>query len=406
MKKSILFFVFFMIVFSVFVQGVEYCDTGEICKSNESGTILSNNSEIHTHSEDAICIVYFYGDGCPNCAKIKPYLDDLEQRYGQDISITRYEIYHNLKNYQMYNDFCNVESIPIEQRGVPFVAIDNEYYMGVSQIQNNLEPKILEMIASGEMVCPLGGEMSCHPIEYNETDINHIIQNFKPSFSTISIPLVVVTGLVDGINPCAFAVLIFLLTFLLQVSSNRARMIRAGIAYIIAVYVSYFLAGVGLLSVIQISGFSGIIVKVAAMLAIVAGLINIKDYFWYGKGISLGIPKSKKWVIEKWTQRANIPSALVLGFLVSMFELPCTGGVYLAILAMLASNVTKIKAIYYLLIYNIMFVLPLIVILVLITKGMSAEHIESWRESKKTWMRLVLGIVLVLLGLIMLSGWI
>ena len=388
MRKPTIFLIFLVIILSTFVQGAE------------------DYSELYTHNEDVICVVYFYGEGCSHCAQVKPYLDELEQRYSEMISITRYEIYHDLKNYQMYNDFCNIQSIPIEERGVPFVAIDDEYYMGGGQIKQNLEPKIQEMVAAGEYVCPFEGQMACHPIEYNKTDINHIIQNFKPSFSTLSLPLVIVTGLVDGVNPCAFAVLIFLLTFLLQISSNRKRMIRAGIVYIIAVYTTYFLAGVGLLSVIQVSGFSGLVVKVAAVLAIFAGLINIKDYFWYGKGISLGIPKSKKKVIEKWTHKANIPAALVLGFLVSMFELPCTGGVYLAILAMLADNVTRIKAVYYLLIYNVMFVLPLIVILFFVIKGMSAEHIESWRESKKTWMRLVLGIVLVLLGLVMLVGWI
>ncbi len=408
MRKQIIYFVFLIIILSAFVQGVEYCNTGEVC-SPESGTDSLNDSEVHVHEEGVICVIYFYGEGCSNCAQVKPYLDELEQKYNTEISITKYEIYHNLKNYQLYNDFCNVQSIPIEERGVPFIAIDDEYYMGVSQIKQNLEPKIKEMIAASDYVCPFEGQMACHPIQSNQsntTDINHIIQNFKPSFSTLSLPLIILTGLIDGINPCAFAVLIFLLTFLLQISSNRRRMIKAGIVYIIAVYITYFLAGIGLLSVIQISGFSGIIVKLAAILAIVAGLINIKDYFWYGKGISLSIPKSRKGIIEKWIHRANIPAALVLGFLVSMFELPCTGGVYLAILAMLANNVTRMKAVYYLLIYNIMFVLPLLVILLLVVKGMSAEQIESWRESKKTWMRLVLGILLVLLGLIMLVGWI
>lgn len=404
--KRLIVFCLIIIALSGFVVAEEQCGADEVCGSANTGAIVS--PEIYTHGEEKICVVYFYGDGCSNCAKIKPFLDDLESRYKDDVLITRLEIYHDLKNYQSYNEYCNVQSIDIEQRGVPFVAIGEEYYMGVSQIKQSLEPKIQEMIESGERVCPLGGEMACHPIQQSESgsdDFNQIIENFKPSFATISLPLVVVTGLVDGINPCAFAVLIFLLTFLMQISSNRKRMIKAGIAYIIAVYFTYFIAGIGLLSVIQVSGFSGYVVRGAAVIAIIAGLINIKDYFWYGKGISLGIPDSKKGIIQKWTKRANIPSALVLGFLVSMFELPCTGGVYLAILAMLASSVTKLKAVEYLLVYNFMFVLPLIVIMFLVIRGMSAEKIESWRNAKKTWMRLALGLLLVALGIIMIIGW-
>ncbi|MFH1125956.1 MAG: cytochrome c biogenesis protein CcdA, partial [Candidatus Altiarchaeota archaeon] len=145
-------------------------------------------------------------------------------------------------------------------------------------------------------------------------------------------------------------------------------------------------------------------VKIAAVVAILAGLVNIKDYFWYGKGFTLKIPESKKKTIESWVHKANIPGALVLGFLVSMFELPCTGGVYLAILALMADTMTRLKAILYLLIYNVMFVAPLLVILVLILKGMKAEHIENWRQSKKNFMKLAMGLLLLVLGTVMLLG--
>jgi cytochrome c biogenesis protein CcdA len=214
-----------------------------------------------------------------------------------------------------------------------------------------------------------------------------------------------VTGLVDSINPCAFAVMIFLLTFLLEVSNNTKRVLKAGLAYIASVYVTYFLSGLGFLSVVQLMGISGIIVKIAAVVAILAGLINIKDYFWYGRGFTLKIPESKKETIERWVHRANVPGAIVLGFLVAMFELPCTGGVYLAILALMADQMTKMKAIAYLLIYNVMFVLPLLAILLLVIKGMKAEHIESWRQSGKNLMKLAMGLLLVILGAAMLLGW-
>jgi len=218
----------------------------------------------------------------------------------------------------------------------------------------------------------------------------------------LSLPLILGAGLIDGINPCAFAVLIFLIVFLLHVSNTKKPMIKAGLAYISAVYVSYFLAGLGLLSIIQIAGISLIVIKIAAVVAIVAGLINIKDYFWYGKGFSLKIPESKKPIIERFAKKANIPAAIVLGFLVSMFELPCTGGVYFAILALLADKVTKINAIYYLGIYNLAFILPLIIILLAVLFGMKAEHIERWRTRRKNVMKLILGLLLILLGLSLL----
>lgn len=356
-----------------------------------------------SHNPDAICIMYFYGTECPKCAQTTPYIESLEAKYGDKIAVTKYEIYHNVKNYQIYNNLCAVQNVEMGQRKIPLVAIGNEYYIGVSKIKDNLELKINEMLKSGERICPLGGEMSCHYIKGHESeDTDHFILNFKDG---ITIPLVIGAGLIDGINPCAFAVLIFLLAFLMEVSSNKRRMVKAGIAYVVSVYITYFVAGLGLLTFIQVTGASSVIVKIAAAIAIITGLINIKDYFWYGKGISLKIPESKKGIIEGLVKKANLPAAFILGALVSMFELPCTGGVYLAIVAMLSSTVTKAKAIYYLLAYNIMFVLPLIIIIIAVTKGMKAEHIENWRKSQRNVMKLVLGLLLLLLGIVMLLGW-
>ncbi|MFH1331930.1 MAG: cytochrome c biogenesis protein CcdA [archaeon] len=361
------------------------------------------NSGILTHEdEEGICVIYFYGEGCSKCAEIKPFIDQIEQKYKGQIHITKLELYRNLENYQLYNQYCTIQNIPLQERGIPLVAVGDKFFMGTTQISENLEPAIQEAIQKGQDACPLPGEMSCHALNITETETDPVIPGLKDK---ITLPIILGAGLADGINPCAFAVLIFLITFLIEVSSTKKRMIKAGLVYIGAVYVTYFLAGLGLLAAIQVIGLTQIIVKVAAGIAIIAGVINIKDYFWYGKVISLQIPESKKGIIEKWVYKANIPAAIVLGFLVSMFELPCTGGIYLAILAMLSNTVTQTTAIYYLLIYNLMFVLPLIIILLAITFGMKAEHIENWRQKKRNWMRLVMGLVLLALGIALLLGW-
>lgn len=344
-------------------------------------------------ANEKICVVYFYSDTCQHCANLKPYLDEIDSKYNDKIMLTRYEV-HNLKNYELYNKFCGFNNLPLEERKVPLLGINDKFLIGEYEIRDNLEKEINRALETGIRKCPLQGEMECHPLNDTREGTDNLIKG------KVTWPLVLVTGLVDGINPCAFAVLIFLLTYLITISNKKRRMLIAGIAYIASVYVTYLLAGFGILTAIQVSGLSGIIFKVAAGIAIVAGIINIKDYFYYGKGFSLKIPDSKKSIIERFAYKANIPAAIVLGFLVSMFELPCTGGVYLAILAMLANS--NVIALPYLLVYNLMFVLPLIVIMLVIYFGMKAEHIERWKESRKNWMRLVLGLVLVGLGLIML----
>ncbi|MEW6329228.1 MAG: cytochrome c biogenesis protein CcdA [Candidatus Micrarchaeota archaeon] len=348
-----------------------------------------------------LCVIYFYGEGCQYCARTAPFIDEVEREYAGKIKITRMEIYNNYENYRVFSQYCALKNIGSDERGIPTVLVGNAYLIGESEVKEKLRGAIERELASNSTVCPLQGMMACH---LGANDTSPAIPALANE-AGISIPLIIGAGLVDGINPCAFAVLIFLLAYLLSVSANRTRMLKAGAAYIIAVYASYFAAGVGLLSLIHISGFSSLIFKVAAVVALATGLLSIKDYFWYGKSFTLKIPESKKESIQKWVVRANIPAAVVLGFLVSMYELPCTGGVYLAILGMLANRMTQVSALPYLALYNLMFVLPLALILLAMYFGLKAEHIESWRESKKNIMKLAVGVLLLIFGIGMLVGW-
>ena len=179
-------------------------------------------------------------------------------------------------------------------------------------------------------------------------------------------------------------------------------MLSAGIAYIGSVYISYLLIGIGILSIIQIPFITDYVYLIAGGVALVAGFINVKDFFYYGKGFTLKIPSRTKKSINEWTKKANVPAAIVLGFLVSLFEFPCTGEVYLVILALLAQQATQAIAIGYLLLYNLMFVLPLIIILFSILFGFNIERIKSWKDKKKNYMKLATGLLLLILGIYMM----
>lgn len=220
-------------------------------------------------------------------------------------------------------------------------------------------------------------------------------------FSQVTIPLIVGSAAIDSINPCAFAVLIFLILYLMTVK-NRRHMLYIGLVYIFIVFLVYFLAGLGLLSFIQSVHVTKYFYYFTAVLSIILGLLNLKEVVWSDKGLTLGIPESKKVLLQKYIRKATLPAAIILGVLVALFELPCTGGVYLAILALLASQNTWLSAVIYLLIYNFIFVLPLLIILFAVYFGLSPEKVDAWRKEQKKWMRLAIGLVLVALGVIML----
>ena len=190
------------------------------------------------------------------------------------------------------------------------------------------------------------------------------------SFQLLNIPTVVGAAAIDSINPCALAVLIFLVSYLTVIGSTK-RLWRVGLVYIITVFIVYFLAGLGILQTFAALKIGPLITRLAAGLLVVLGLINIKDFFWYGRGITLAIPESKKPLLEKYIRKASIPGAIILGFLVAAFELPCTGGIYLGVLCLAAESCSRLKGILYLLLYNLVFVLPLLVILFLMSSGLS-----------------------------------
>ncbi len=227
----------------------------------------------------------------------------------------------------------------------------------------------------------------------------------------LSLELIVAAAVLDSINPCVFGVLIFLLAYMTKVFKSKTRMLLAGTIYIVAVYITYFLAGIGLLTVIKSTGLGIPFYWLTAVIAIAAGLLEIKDYFWYGKGFSLqmlpGMSERLKYYasyIEKLETNHPIMSLLVaffLGVFVVFIELPCTGAPYLAILGMISTG-QLVEGIPLLLLYNLVFILPLFIIIGLVFVGASSQRLEAWRKEHRGLMRLLIGLFLLGLGAYML----
>ncbi len=211
--------------------------------------------------------------------------------------------------------------------------------------------------------------------------------------------VVVMTALIDSINPCAIGVLILLISVLLATRHSLKQMVFLGMIYILSVYIVYFSAGLGLLFVLSnlplmITEYLSIAV---AMLIIFGGILEIKDYFWYGKWFSLTIPASYAKKLQHYSSRATLPGIILLGAFVSAVELPCTGGPYLAIITLL-SQYFDTKAFFFLILYNIIFVMPLVVIVLLVAAGKKLHEIKKWKQDNRGIMRLFIGLVLVAMG--------
>lgn len=229
--------------------------------------------------------------------------------------------------------------------------------------------------------------------------VDQIVINGDLGASTIL--TVVGAAVVDSINPCAIAVLLILLSGLLLNEDKRGAL-KGGLAFVASIYISYLVFGLGLFSALKITGLSSWFYKVVGLLAILIGLANLKDYFWYGGGgFVMEIPRSWRPRLKGFLSTITSPvGAFAAGFAVTLFELPCTGGPYLFILGLLAEKTTRLLALPILLLYNFVFVLPLLLIIFLVYKGYtSIEKTHEWKERNIRNLHLAAGIVMLVLGL-------
>lgn len=208
---------------------------------------------------------------------------------------------------------------------------------------------------------------------------------------------------VDSINPCAIAVLLILLETLL-LSGERKKSLLTGGIFILAIYLSYFILGIGLSSLISLAPYARTLHIAIGILAIVVGLANIKDYFWYGKVFVMEIPRAWRPRLGQIIHRTTNPySVFLIGIAVTLFELPCTGGPYLFATGLMA-KMSFATRIFYLVYYNFLFVLPLIIIMLAIYFGFSTiEKTSAWRERNLKLLHLIAGMIMLGLGMYLLT---
>ncbi len=220
-------------------------------------------------------------------------------------------------------------------------------------------------------------------------------------------------ALADSVNPCAIAVLaMVLMSVLIQNPEKKKKVLFAGLSFISAVIIGYMFYGIIIVQFFIkfaeiIRGNSIIIYSGFGILAMIIGALNIKDYFFYEPGgiateMPLLIRPYAKIFIKKIT---SIKGAFVIGFLVTIFLLPCTIGPYI-IASGLLSELGIINAIPWLLYYNILFTLPMFIIVGMVYYGFSKiEEVSEWKERNIKRLHLIAGILLFLIGIIILLGW-
>ena len=388
-------------------------------------------------AKDVPQLILFYWETCPHCKNEEWYIEELKSEY--EFDVVWYEVFFdkdNLKVLEVYSKKLGKDFtwVPIVIMWDDYIEWE-DYEWTKNLLEKYAEKKTESTVKPDEN--PDTKTTRPEPVEttwdvkidvtelWNENDSlswteastwdetmtqfswdNQSVEFLGKEISMKTVwPIVfwIILWFVDGINPCMFWVLIFLLTYLVSVGS-RKKVLYSGLIFVVTTFVLYFgimyLMHNLLFSTMALLPYIAYIKYTIWWIAIILWLIEIKDYFFYGKWISLKIPSSIKPTLEYITKKWTYMSAFVLAVLSTFVELPCTIWIPLAYVWAVADNVNIFLALW---IYNFFFIVPLLIIVFWIYFWLSAFKSDKNGQmaindvSSKKIMRLIAGIVLIVL---------
>jgi cytochrome c biogenesis protein CcdA len=357
--------------------------------------VLAQSQCLQTAQDNPKILYFFYGDGCPHCAAAEPFLKELQGRY--NFTVISHETWHNDTNKQIFEEFLSAYNVPKSSTGVPAFFMGSKYLVGfdnVDSIGKNLEEMVKQCLnnncssKSGVIRFSLFGK------------------NFEIGKDSSILVLGVVLGFADGFNPCTFAILIFLLSYLFTISASKKKVLKLGLIFTFVILIIYFAIMLGLINLLAFVGFRSYGTIIISIILLVMAALNIKDFFFKGIGPSLEIPAFARPTLERYVKKATVPAIILLAIILSFVELLCTLGLPLAYVTILAERgISSASSFFYILWYNLFYIMPLLIIIFLIYFFvLEADKAEEYRQKMRKYMKLIGGLIMLVLAVLMLLG--
>ena len=319
-------------------------------------------------------VMYFYGNTCPACKEAAPVIERIAAK---GAPVEKYEVYDSRENADRMVMSFKMYGVPETDWAVPVAFYSGRMYMGLPKIQE-LEKEIAETV-----------EQSGAGLTGNSPDTTGMLG-------------IIGAALADSVNPCAILVLVILLSFISLYHESRKRLIVSAASFILSVFLTYMLVGIGIVKALTFLGISDIVRNFVGILAIGVGLLNLKDFFAYGAGgFTTEIPRAWRPLLFSLLRKATSPwASFAMGSLVTLIELPCTGGPYFFALGILAKWGMTPAFFAYLVVYNLIFILPLILIASLVYMGkVTVEKASDWQAKNAKRLHLLAGVLMLAAGI-------
>jgi len=353
-------------------------------------------------NSSSVYAAYFFKQGCKKCGRAKEIIDRLKKTYPM-LTIDMMDI--GEERSKLLSAALGIRSGLPENKlmSTPVIFIGDKYLLSEDISLRSVSALIDEYVDSGT---------KAFWRDIRDEDLDVIRDQIAGIFDGFTLIAIILAGLADGVNPCAFATILFFVSYLSMVGRKKREILIVGLCFSFAVFITYFVAGLGFLRIVKEMAHFDLLAKFifggTGILCIIFGFLSISDYFKAKKGnvsdMTLQLPKFLKKRIhatirKKARMESYIAGALIAGFMVSVLEFACTGQVYLpAITLVVKQEGVSSMAVFYLFLYNLCFILPLLIVFAFVYFGMSSQVIAKKMESRTGTIKLILAVVFFTVG--------
>jgi len=338
--------------------------------------------------------ILFYGNGCPHCKKVEDLIK--ENKVTEKIDLAQKEVFFNRTNLTELNTYLAKFNLTNDKIGVPFLVINSGIDCNYVNGDQNIIEYFTQTLTAKWFTCKdtsFSGSAAATDISLGK----------RLSFFGVMLP----AAISDSINPCAFAVMLLLLSTILTKHKSRRKTILSGLMFGLAVFVTYLAMGIWIFSALASSANTFYLKLVVGILWILVWLANIKDFFRYGKWFVMEVPFSRRPKMGDLISKVASPRGVfAVGVIVSLFLLPCSSGPYFTILWFLSAETKSLnlRGYIYLIVYNLIFVLPMIAISIMVAYGYkSVDQLAKAKHKNTKLIHLIVGILMLGLWIYVLT---
>ncbi len=361
-------------------------------------------------------LIYFYQKGCSKCDRASYLLKYLQQKY-PNLHIKQIDL-NSLDGKRLNETLSNRLNLPQEKRLIAPSLFIGDTFLTPEEIS---EAKVEGLIQKYSIQAGQGVS-SVKPTTLLSTDeIKKAEESIIERFKSFGLFAILIAGLIEGLNPCALATLIFFISYLTMIGRTRKEILWGGVGFTGAGFLTHLLLGFGILGFVQQFSFfplfSRIVYFITFLFSLILGIFSLYDYLQVKRGrpsrMTLQVPNSLKKRIHRIIRTKEedfekgedsksprfLLAAIVIGFIVTLLQSTCTSQVYLPTI-LFVTNIPSFRssAIIYLILYNIVYILPLVAIFVIVYWGVTSEQLSFFLQRRTSTIKLLTALFFFILA--------